>query len=110
MATTARACAALSGFVHVEAEHHPALVVLGDVAVRHPRSGIGDVQEDVDGLSGADEHCVLPDQIALVDAVSRQDQETSRSVNVKWMWHRMVRVHLVDQSNLHAIADVEPPV
>ena len=32
----------------VEAEHHPALVVLGDVAVRHPTSGIGDIEEDVE--------------------------------------------------------------
>src|SRR5207247_448498 len=41
---------------HLEAEHHAALVVLGDVAVRHPQSGVGDVEQDVDGLAGAAEH------------------------------------------------------
>src|SRR5688500_4375492 len=42
-----------------EAEHHPGLVVLGDVAVRHPPAGVADVEEDVDGLAGADQHGVL---------------------------------------------------
>jgi hypothetical protein len=28
----------------LEAEHHPALDVLGDVAVGHPKAGIGDVE------------------------------------------------------------------
>src|SRR5437868_10665347 len=40
----------------VEAEHHPALVMLGDVAVRHPPARIRDVEQDVDGLASADEH------------------------------------------------------
>ena len=57
------AVAAVSG--HVEAEHHAALVVLGDVAVGHPAPGVGDVEQDVDGLAGADEHGVLPDQVRL---------------------------------------------
>src|ERR1044072_1953622 len=38
-----------------EAEHHPALMVLGDVAVRHPPTRIRDVEQDVDGLAGANE-------------------------------------------------------
>jgi hypothetical protein len=36
-----------------EAEHHAALVVLGDVAVSHPVTGVGDLEQDVDGLAGA---------------------------------------------------------
>ena len=35
----------------VEAEHHAALGVLGDVAVRHPQPRIGDVEQDVHGLA-----------------------------------------------------------
>jgi hypothetical protein len=31
----------------VEAEHHPALHVLGDMAMGHPQPGIGDVEHDV---------------------------------------------------------------
>jgi hypothetical protein len=44
----------------VEAEHHPALVMLGDVAVRHPEARVADVQEDVHPLPGTYEHSVLP--------------------------------------------------
>jgi hypothetical protein len=40
-------------FVDDEAEHHAALVVLGDVAVSHPVTGVGDLEQDVDGLAGA---------------------------------------------------------
>src|SRR5664279_1672708 len=56
--------------VDVEVEHHAALVVFGDVAVRHPDPGIGDVQQDVDGFSAAHEHGVLPDQVPF-DGPSR---------------------------------------
>ena len=49
---------------HVEAEHHPALVVLGDVAVRHPEPGFV-TSEDVDGLARPDEHGVLPDEVGF---------------------------------------------
>src|SRR5204863_2594142 len=49
----------------VEAEHHPALVVLGDVAMRHPATRVRDVEEDVDRFAGAHEHRVLPDQVRL---------------------------------------------
>src|SRR3954466_10176173 len=45
-----------------EAEHHSTLVVLSDVAVRHPTARIGDVQQDVDRLAGKHEHGVLPSQ------------------------------------------------
>jgi hypothetical protein len=38
----------------VEAEHHPALVVFGNVAVSHPPSDVRDIQQDVDCLSRAD--------------------------------------------------------
>jgi hypothetical protein len=41
------------------------LVVLGDVAVRHPPAGVGDVEEDVDGLASPHQHGVLPDGVLL---------------------------------------------
>ena len=39
--------------LHVEAEHHSTLGVLGDVAVCHPQSGIANVEEDIDRLPGS---------------------------------------------------------
>src|ERR687897_3025606 len=78
----------LRGLIHVEAEHHPALVVFGDVAVRHPGAGIRNVQEDVDRLPGSDEHRVLPDQIRLLDAVPSEDQKPPGAVNMEGVGHR----------------------
>src|SRR4051794_34556209 len=46
----------------VEAEHHPALMVFGDVAVGHPPARVRHVEQDVDRLAGAHEHRVLPDE------------------------------------------------
>src|SRR2546423_8028759 len=67
----------------VEAEHHAALVVLGDVAVRHPDADVGDVQQDVDRLAGADEHGVLPDQAGLDRPIAREDQEAAGAVDME---------------------------
>src|SRR3954451_8113974 len=50
--------ALVRSLLHVEAEHHAALVVLGDVAVGHPEPGVGHVEQDVDRLAGLDEHGV----------------------------------------------------
>src|SRR4051794_1165050 len=94
----------------VEGEHHPALVVLGDVAVRHPAAGVGDVEEDVDGLPGPDEYGVLPDEVRLDDFIAGEDQEAPGPVDVERVRHGMVRVHLVHEPELHLVADVERPV
>ena len=51
--------------VDIDVEHHTALRMLGDVAVGHPQPGIRDVQQYVNGLSGAQEHGVFPDVICL---------------------------------------------
>src|SRR5256885_1414634 len=74
----------------VEAEHHAALVVLGDVAVRHPEADVGDVQQDVDRLAGADQHGVLPDQAGLDRPIAGQDQEAAGAVNMERVVHWMV--------------------
>src|SRR5215218_6200119 len=89
----------------VEAEHHPALVMLGDVAMRHPTTGVRDVQEDVDRLACADEDGVLPDEVRLDDPVPREDEEAAGAVYVEWVWHRVVGVHLVDETDLDLVAD-----
>src|SRR5687768_3567766 len=68
---------------NVEREHHSHLGVLGDVAVGHPAAGVGDVEEDVDGLAGADEDGVLPDQVGLRLAVAGEDEEAARAVDVE---------------------------
>ena len=60
---------------HREAEHHAALHVLGDVAVGHPQAGVGDVEQDVDGLAGADQDGVLPHQVRFRRSVAGQDEE-----------------------------------
>ena len=63
----------------VEAEHHPALVVLGDVAVRHPAAWVGDVEQDVDGddarRSDVRPYGNLPALEAVLDEVERERPE-----------------------------------
>jgi hypothetical protein len=104
-------CHAVSGLRRDgEAEHHPALVVLGYVTVRHPETRLAHVQEDVDGLPGPDEHRVLPNQIRLDKAVSAQDEKAARAVDMERVMHRMVGLHLVDEPDLDLVADVELPV
>ena len=44
------------------------------------------------------------------DAVAGQDEEPSGSVDVERVVHRVVGVHLVDEPDLHAVADAEVPV
>ena len=95
---------------HGEAEHHPALHVLGDVAVRHPQAGVADVVQDVHGLACADEHRVLPHQVRLDSPVAGQDQEPPCTVEVEGVMHGMVGLHFVDQPDLDPLSDAEPPV
>ena len=73
-------------------------------------AGMGDVEEDVDGLAGRDEHGVLPDEVGLGDAVAGEDEEAAGAVDVERMVHRVVRVHLVDDPDLDLVADAEAPV
>ena len=47
----------------VEAEHHPALDVLGDVAVRHPPSRVGRIEKDVHDVTGPYQNGVLLYQV-----------------------------------------------
>src|SRR4030095_445373 len=101
---------ALRLFVHIEAEHHSALVVLRDVTVRHPRPRIRDVQQNVNRFPGTHEHRVLPDEVLLVDPVAGKDEETPSSVNVERARHGVSGVELVDWAYLHPIADVKLPV
>ena len=93
-----------------EAEHHAALVVLGDVAVRHPQAGVGDVEEDVDGLAGADEDGVLPHEVVVGFAVAGEHEEPAGAVDVERVVHRVVLVHVVDEADLDPVADLERPV
>ena len=64
--------------------------MLGDVAVRHPKSRVGYVEKDVDSLAGSHEHGVFPNQIALCLVISRENDEPARAVNVERMMHRVV--------------------
>src|SRR5215218_10191917 len=71
-----------------EGEVHAALVVLGDVAVRHPLARMGDLEQEVDGLAGRDQHRVLPDEVGLGHAVAGEDQEAAGAMDVEGMVHR----------------------
>jgi hypothetical protein len=68
---------------HVEAEHHAALQLLGDMAVGHPQARVGHVEQDVHHLAGADQHRVLPDQVLLDHSIAGQDQEPAGAVEVE---------------------------
>ena len=59
---------------------------------------------------GADEHGVLPDEVGLRNAVAGEDDEAAGAVDVERMVHRVVRVHLVDEPELDAVADRELPI
>jgi hypothetical protein len=85
-------------------------VVLGDVAVRHPDAGIRHVEQDVHGLAGSKQHRVLPDEVGLGDAVAAEDEEAAGPVDVERVVHRVVGVLLVDDPDLHLVADAELPV
>src|SRR5687767_15587294 len=74
----------------VKAEHHPALDVLGDMAMGHPHTGVGYVEQDVDGLAGADEYRILPRKVGLGCAVPREDQESAGAMDVKWVVHGVI--------------------
>ena len=93
----------------VKAEHHSSLDVLGNMAMGHPDTGVGYVEQDVDGLAGADEYRILPRKVGLGCAVPREDQESTGAMNVKRVVHRVIRLHFVDESDLHTVADGELP-
>src|SRR4051812_35036873 len=93
----------------VETEHHSAFDVLGDVAVGHPAPRIRDLEQDVDGLPSRDKDGVLPDQVLVGGTVAGKDQESTGTMDVERMVHRMVRSEFVDETDLDAIADGEGP-
>jgi hypothetical protein len=53
----------LGGAEDIEPEHHPALDVLGDVAVRHPPSRVGRIEKDVHDVTGPYQNGVLLYQV-----------------------------------------------
>ena len=78
------------GRVNPEAEHHPALVMLGDVTVRHPKSRVGYVEQDVDGSPVRTEHGSFQTRLAFCLAISRENDEPSGAMDVERVMHRVV--------------------
>jgi hypothetical protein len=68
---------------HLEAEHHAALDVFGDVAVGHPVPGAADIEQDVDDLTGPNQNGVLPDEVGFRDTASVEYEEATRAVNME---------------------------
>ena len=73
-------------------------------------TGVGHVEQDVDGLAGAHEDGVLPDEVLLGGVRRGEDEEAAGAVDVEGVVHRVVGVHLVDQPDLDLVADPELPV
>ena len=86
------------GRLDVEAEHHSALVMLGDVAVGHPTPDMCHVQQDVNGLPRTRRRAPCPSTPGLArHTPSRgEDEEPTRTVDVKGVVHRVVPCHLVE--------------
>ena len=72
----------LFAVVNLEREHHPGLVMLGDMAVRHPCPGVH-VEQNVDSFARSYEYGVLPDEVPLLHVVSGENQEPAGAVDVK---------------------------
>src|SRR5262245_1685644 len=95
-------------FFNREAEHHPTLEVLRDVAMQHPDAGIAHIDQDVDRLPRGHQHCVLPGQVVIPRSVAGEHEE-ALAVDVDRMLHGMVPVWLVDDSDLHPIPHLTHP-
>ena len=58
-------------------------MVFGDVAVSHPTSGVGDVEQDVEDLACFHKGRVRPDQVRILDTVAAEHEESTGTVNVE---------------------------
>src|SRR5262249_271311 len=63
---------------HADDAHHPALLVVEDVAVEHPVAGVVGDKGNLDALARRDQHRVAPLPILGRPAVSRDHPETYR--------------------------------
>ena len=57
--------------------------MLDYVAVRHPQSWVGDLEQDVHSLPDSQQHGVLPHQIGFLLSVQGEDQEAACPVDVQ---------------------------
>ena len=90
--------------LHEKVKHHVAFQMLGDMAVSHPQSRFGELEQDVDRLARPHENRVLPDEVGRRLTVSRENEKSAGTVHVERMVHRMVALHRVDEADLHAVA------
>lgn len=68
----------------LEADHYPTLEVLGDVAACPLQPGIGDIEPDVDGLTGAQEHDVLSHEVGFRPSLERTSKLPAPGMSNGW--------------------------
>ena len=71
---------------HSQRRHHSRLRVLRDMAVQHPRPGIGQLDQQVHSRPNGNNAGVFPDEVWIGHAVSR-DLEKALPVQVQWVIH-----------------------
>src|SRR5256885_11872780 len=98
-----------SSLFHREGQHHAGRQMLGDVAVQHPATGVGSVEQNIHHGAGRHQHGVLPHQIIARHAVHGEHEEPL-AVHGNRMLHPVEAQSLVDQPQLHRGAPLEPPV
>src|SRR3989441_5867434 len=98
-----------SSLFHGEGHHHPSRQMFGDVAVQHPATGVGSVEQNIHRGTGRHQHCFFPCEVVFRHSVHR-DHEEPLAVQVVGVLHPVEPQSLVDEPELHRVARMEPPV
>src|SRR2546425_1483337 len=98
-----------SSLFHGEGHHHPSRQMFGDVAVQHPATGVGSVEQNIHRGTGRHQHGVFPCEVVLRHSVHCHHEEPL-AVQVDRVLHSVEAQSLVDEPELHRVAPMEPPV
>src|SRR2546425_1725416 len=64
-----------SSLFHREGHHHPGRQMFSNVAVQHPATGVGSVEQNIHRGTGRHQHGVLPHEVVVRHAVDCQYEE-----------------------------------